>query len=502
MSVKKQAAQPDQGHCFAIPLGRGRWGACQILGRTKTHLDVVTLDWSGHDPPTLPLLERAVPLELTHHSHEGRLQRTMIRGLPPAAFRSLGTMPLVMQPDEECRTWGGWGGLALGVRLQHWWDHVVPSHEKDRYKAAKRGEPKAITLGGTTKAPRRGTVTIGAFAGADFPLPADTRVDWNVLDELGDLTQIEYQGRDARVLEYIGSRVLLTKLSWYGHGQCLIDVERLGLRELRVDAAAALELRLPADLEKVAIGRLGAGTEICVAHPTDGAELRLDLWQPEGDQLPPPIPGLEALSAIEIARVKRLDLQALARYPKLESVSAWGTFAALENAGSLALLEELVGLSLYDFYDLDTESLPPKAELPQLYQARFAGLRQSDAKWLRKHWRGVPDLDIHGAKNDAWVKANAENPLRDWVDDDKTFGEKACKAYAKAYRLVAKQPAPDAIENALRSFVRELNKLDAKYEQIDTVRREQAADAFDELAKVAGIDRSVADAWFDEEREF
>lgn len=86
---------------------------------------------------------------------------------------------------------------------------------------------------------------------------------------------------------------------------------------------------------------------------------------------------------------------------------------------------------------------------------------------------------ISGAKNDAWVTANANNPLRDGVDDDEDFGERACKIYAKAYREADKAKAKRDAKKALTRFVMALNRLDDRCGgPIDTLRREQALEAY------------------------
>lgn len=45
---------------------------------------------------------------------------------------------------------------------------------------------------------------------------------------------------------------------------------------------------------------------------------------------------------------------------------------------------------------------------------------------------------ISGAKNDAWVAANADNPLRDGVDDDEDFGERASQPWVSTCATVAR----------------------------------------------------------------
>ena len=57
------------------------------------------------------------------------------------------------------------------------------------------------------------------------------------------------------------------------------------------------------------------------------------------------------------------------------------------------------------------------AEIPILEGVgflEFNGIARTAAKALKARF---PAVRIHGAKPDAWIAANIDNPLRDWVDD-------------------------------------------------------------------------------------
>jgi hypothetical protein len=119
---------------------------------------------------------------------------------------------------------------------------------------------------------------------------------------------------------------------------------------------------------------------------------------------------------------------------------------------------------------------------------------------LKARYRRTPvRLDLHGAKADTWLAANLDNPFRDWVDDHARGGAAACKAYAAAVRAGDRTAAAQTV---LRALIDALNDIDRRHELIDTLRREQAGDAFFALAGRAGVDVEPADMWFDEWREF
>jgi hypothetical protein len=59
-----------------------------------------------------------------------------------------------------------------------------------------------------------------------------------------------------------------------------------------------------------------------------------------------------------------------------------------------------------------------------------------------------------------------------------------------------------AAERILRSLVADLNAIDDKYHMIDTLRREQAWDAYCHLAQQLEVPIEQADRWFDDERRW
>jgi hypothetical protein len=137
------------------------------------------------------------------------------------------------------------------------------------------------------------------------------------------------------------------------------------------------------------------------------------------------------------------------------------------------------------------------------------GVRQSTVAALKARYRGTDvRLEISGAKGDTWLRANLDNPFRGWVNDNTRGGEAACKAYAKASRAMDKlgSPPPAGAEPAaqaiLHALIDALNAIDGKHLTIDTLRREEAGDAFHALAARAGISTNVTEQWFDEWRDF
>jgi hypothetical protein len=114
---------------------------------------------------------------------------------------------------------------------------------------------------------------------------------------------------------------------------------------------------------------------------------------------------------------------------------------------------------------------------------------------------------VLGAKPDTWLAANLNNPFRDWIDDDPRGGAAACKAYAHTVRAIDRLPPAGVgrladAETVLRKLIDTLNRIDHRHGFIDTLRREEAGDAFSALAVRADVPAPLADQWFDDWRDF
>ena len=87
-----------------------------------------------------------------------------------------------------------------------------------------------------------------------------------------------------------------------------------------------------------------------------------------------------------------------------------------------------------------------------------------------------------------------DNPFRDRVEGSAAFGKAACAAYARAVKAAPGEAAPG--EAALRRLVADLNAVRDRFGLIDTLRRDQAADAFFDLAARIPVPRGAAESVF------
>ncbi|MCX5064276.1 hypothetical protein OOJ91_00165 [Micromonospora lupini] len=263
------------------------------------------------------------------------------------------------------------------------------------------------------------------------------------------------------------------------------------------------EVRLPRGLHGLELAAVDPSLVVCAAD--DGRWLHLTLGGADAETTGPA--GLRGVREVALDGGGTLSAAAVREAEKLEGFRIFWRKppGRLVDAAALAGLPRLTVIELADGYGLDAGTLP---DLTSLTQLSISGLRRSIVPALKARYRGAGvSLVIGGAKHDTWLVANLNNPFRDWVDDDARGGAAACKAYASAVRAIDKLPqdrdrCAGEAEAVMRTLVEALNGIEQKYDIIDTLRREEACDAFIELTARAGVPSHLADQWLDEWRRF
>ena len=494
------AMAPALDSCVALPLRGGTWGAYRVTGVERETVEVLAVDFISKRAPKLNTLRKAAALRLDHHSHTGEPLRATIRLPLPEEHRFVGVLDCGDRPAEPCRSRSNWVAFERSLRRQLWWNRCVPSVEKRRYKASSQSAKVAVAVGEGAELSRcLSEIVVGPGDDHHLQVLPDEAVAWSELDVLGQLWQIDYHGRDAAVVDYVRSRKLIDELGWFDHGRQEVDLRGVGVHTLDTRSASKLVLYLDCDVETLTLRGHRKGCSVRVLHPCEGDEMNLRLWR--CSDAPPQVRGLSRLSELEVHAQEHVDLRRVAKYRHLRALKVNGRMVHLSHPEALGNLTELRRLTLNNCYGPSTADLPDLEQLPQLSQVEIHGIRKSVAQDLRRRWKELDRLDIYGAKDDGWIAANVDNPLRDWVDDDKRWGEKACKAYAKAFRDVTKAQDARAAQKVLVGFVRVLNQVDADG-FIDTLRREQAVDAYRALVAQTRISPERALRWLEAERRF
>ncbi|MER5425503.1 hypothetical protein [Streptosporangium roseum] len=482
------------GDTAAVLLPLGGYGACQVSGiDADGWVTVCVLDWRSDAIPTLDDLSSAGPLLRDHHSWSAEPEALRIDGsdVPPPDFVWLGQLPIHPDLPREVDSLGGWEGLPLQIAHQRRWDLQVPAEAKAAYKNSARG-PVVVDLG---DAPQTMDATTSRL-----DLPAHlAEVRWSGLDALPRLIALGWSGADRGLSEAVAGRPMIQSLIW-DDPPAVVDLSTTHLTELVIRGTGLRHLRLPPGLMGL---RLTAEPPEVVEAAEEGRWIQLTMTSPA------PVPsGLRGIRDLDLRVTDDLSMAALGALTDLESLQIWWSrpYGRLLDAAGPVRLQRLHTLRLTDAYGVDASSLPLPA--PSLRRLDLAGIRRSQVRPIKARYKGSPVcVTIRGAKSDTWLAANVDNPLRDWADDDGRAGAAACKAYASALRAIERLPAGDPATAAgarpiLQGLVEKLNAIDKRHEVIDTVRREEAADAFFELARRAGVPDSETAAWFDEWRDF
>jgi len=497
-------SNPGAGDVAAVPLPDGAFGACQVTGVEDRTVVVCALAWYSTRSPTLGELDGVGPLVLDHHAHGGQPAHINVgRADPvPPGFAWLGNLPVTPDLPAVSDSSAGWWWLPAMITAQHRWDVDVPASEKQAYRASATRGHVEVDFGA-------GPVTLGAatarldLTGAGpIPVPASGPVRWSALDDLGCCTSLVWSGPDRGLTAVLAARPLIASLSW-NDAPADIDLSGSGLVSVRLAGARTRRLRLPRSSQELELADDVHLHEVTAHGHGRWLRLVIDSVRPD-----PVIPdGLGEVRNLVFTGDGVISAAPLRALPDLETLRlAWRAAPGqLTNSAALAALGQLAAIEIFDGYALDAGTLP---DLPALTSLNIYGIRRSVAAALTARYRrGDVDVVIGGAKSDTWLAANLTNPFRDWTDDDAHGGAAACKAYADAVRAVDKLPAEQPrqrveAQRILRTLVDRLNHIDARYGFIDTLRREQAGDAFVDLAGRVGVPADLADTWFDEWRDF
>ncbi|MEU4833728.1 hypothetical protein [Streptosporangium sp. NPDC023615] len=486
------------GDVAVVPLPLGGYGACQVGGIDADGWGTVcALDWYSETMPTLEELSSAAPLVLTHHNWSKGPERTDALRVdlsvpPPPDLVRLGRMPLLPGVPRETDSYGVWENVPLSIVRQRRWDLRVPADAKAAYNGHIH-DPVTVDLGG-------GPLSLRATT-HDLDLPAHLpRIRWTALDALPRLTALRHSGPDRGLAEALTARPLIDRLTW-NDPPGTVDLSTTHLTTLAIRGTGLRHLRLPPGLMGL---HLTGGPPEAVEAAEDGRWVRLTMTS-AADAVPDGLHGVRDLDLHVRGDLSPAVLEALT---DLESLHVWWSrpYGWLLDAFDVSGFPRLHTLRLNDAYGVDASSLPPSGA--SLRRLGIDGIRRSQATPLKARYKGTPvHLTVQGAKSDAWLAANVDNPLRDWVDDDERAGAAACEAYASALRAVDRLPAgdpatADAARPILRALVEKLNGIDERYGIIDTLRREEAADAFCDLAQRAGVPDPQAADWLDEWRDF
>lgn len=505
------------GDVYAVPLEDGGFTLCQVVRqRPPALLEVAEFDWIGTEVPTLEQVEALGPVPLRFSDVHGEPVRVDVTDrLPPRHFRFLGSAePLAAFPEGRARVLGDWDHLGRTVgRLARSWDNTHQAAYRQAVKTQReRWEQRvAVTLDGDPKDVPLGAVGLNVYDqalgdheafenGVRMEVRSGVRLDWSQLDRLDGLYVIRYRGVDRGFGDYLRQRRFVREAVWLDHAQPRIDLGATAVKTCRVHVpTGGLDLVLPDTADGLYLDTQPDPGPASISHSRrcDGLRLTLRGWSI------PVITGADAVRRVSILGLDHLDLDLLGQFPNLEELAVWGKGRTLSRLQTLADLSALRIVRFHQFFAFDLDSFPSPEAWPQLDTVEFHGLTKENADRLRHRLREVYRLRISGARSQEWMDRYAGNPFQGWIDRDRRIAERACRAFSTAEHDIAEMgstPPRDAVEATLKRFIQVFNRI-ADTGFIETVEREQIAEAFQRLAQPT-FTTDEADNRFDEWRVF
>lgn len=490
---RRPVREAEIGAVYTFHVPGGRYGACQVVSKDDSDpwVEMATLDYLSTTPPSPESARRSKVLRQTWANWDGSPARCNVDHRVPWWAERVGVMGPVEKFADECRSFSRWSSAAFSAYYRDRW-------ERGARRARKFDDSKVqVDLGGGPTALRRDLSRAAVGPGDMLKPPSTGKVKFDALDVLPWLTEVAYAGGDAGFLDYVVSRKI-DKVSWKDHGQRTIDLRGSCVDDLSIEVGDdGVTLHAPECLDVLTV--TGHVERLTVEGARLDFPFQLYL---EGSRLAPPPRGMEGVESVEYRGLIDSDTSALASYSRIAELTLRGAPGKLRDASTLGRLRDLRELEIYDVYELDVARWP--SDWPLLEGVQIHGLRKADADALKTALATVPDVRITGARSDAWIESNLSNPFREWDQDDPAFGRTACSAWKKARDAATKLGSSTSQAEAkkvLHGLVAALNRLNRKYD-LDTVRREEAGEAFLKLALDLGIAETQASAWFDDWRDF
>ena len=178
-----------------------------------------------------------------------------------------------------------------------------------------------------------------------------------------------------------------------------------------------------------------------------------------------------------------------------------GKNASLRNIEALVKFQHLESVWLSNLYNFD--SFVKKTEMPNLSSITLWSVPKIVADKVKKEFKGIDELDIKQVHTDEWIKANLDNPLRNWDGRDGTkpsVAKKAMRAYTDAYKKLSANKNKDEAVTTLQNFIAIFNEIDKKH-SIDTLEREEIWDAFNILGELTSLTVKEKEEIFEDLRD-
>ena len=468
--------KPEIGDIYSLYLKR--WDfyvSAQIVVKDDSRGTIaVLLDIFSKEVPTLDALKRAKPFVLDHHywnTTNFYLYTGELWAFNPIFIGN--STPIDTPTNEHLSTFG-----MEQFSLQYQWNQL----------------PNAFKKSFKEQSPRDKTIKISHSENKDFYT--------SLLQEKPLAYEVKSCIFDAQLQSFLKENQQVSDLELEEVDEAIIDISASGIDSIVIRDSHIEKIVLNRYIQTLyTLGDFSAIKEIVC--PFEGELLHLGLSNFNSGYLK--FKGLGEVRSLSIFSDKNysVDIAEIANtFPNLEFLKINGQNASLRNIEALAKLQHLESVWLSDLYDFD--SFVKKTEMPNLRSISLWSVPKVVADKVKKEFKGIDELDIKQARTDEWIKANLDNPLRNWDGREGTkpsVAKKAMKAYTDAYKKLSGNKNKDEAVTTLQNFIAIFNEIDKKH-HIDTLEREEIWEAFKILAELTPLSVNEIEDIFEDLRDF
>jgi hypothetical protein len=449
------------------------WNACQITGSNKRESNlpaVLLLDWTDNRLPVPADFPSLKPFAMTYYSWDGKYIHHYAMSVKPERFTYCGNYEPLL-PGEDLNSFGGWPDGSELFRHKLWAN--IPKRLRDAYKNAKEQKWRLDEK--------------------EIPALFEKFSSFDDLSRYSQLHELYFRVFTDGLRDYIKSNHIVNTLMLDGRQPAVLDFRETGLMEIGVGASGVKEIYLNEIASHLILsGSLEPDLRVYDPHCGRFATLQLNAINAGSAVIPG---GLEQLNRLFISNIAEIDLaRTLGAHKNIKVLRIWGKPGNITNLSAISALKQLRWLTTVDMFGFSGNDFPSPGELPALNAISMAGLPYEAAQTIKKMYKPLAAkglrLDISKAHKPEWLAENLDNPFRDWDGNgqvSKGCAKKAVNIYKKTraelLRICQSENASiqDSSLTLCKAYIDMFNKMESKYEFIDTIFREQIIEALDKL---------------------